>query len=650
MGRGGPQQVLDLLVGEGQRAIADLTDALHAVLAEPASVTVTARDGSRRSAGPQATASSLARLVGSGHQISFPARALRGNPLTALAQLATATAREVRYGTIGWRRDPAVGWKQVDLPRRARPAPPVSLVPTSSTAAAIPPADQVIVLGHPRDVPAAPLAVSALLATLPKPSTTASTLVSLPPLAALTCANRAHYQEALLRLNEEQSRGRQLTSDEEAWCAAYRRLAHAATPQAVAPFQVPNAATDALVAPATAKDEQKAANRALFEAAKAKQSNRERRSAALETLQALIGAGVELTERQLSQLVKLEAADERDRRDQRRIDREFDAAVVERARLVTTARRSRPLNAPVPVIPGPVHTAKGAFLLFPKGIDPHDVAAMADWMQRGFNLRRSKVQSSLVDLQVACPEGSSTDRVWMQYVARRICWAIGRDPDHDVVVASHEPALHPPSKVDGKPIHPHFHMAIRVCSDDGTTWRCPNIHLVIQRELEAINCARGWQLTTSSAAKGRQAQWYAPGSKKMGWTLDGVFSAADSPEAVARVAAEPVPSDPWSRPSAGIVIVNAQFSERRKALREADERAFVAASAQVEDLLRQVERAGITLTCDERGGLLLRYFSGTSTQPRSPRDQLLADLARAVVVRDCHACSVIVHRLLYYSQ
>lgn len=638
-------------VGDGPRLIDQLTEAFKEALKDATLAQVIGSDGVIRPAGSQATPAMLARMVCRGDTVRLPLSAFRGEPYGSVAQVAMLAGREVWHGQRAWRPAADFTWSEAPpVPSALQTRENLDTRPTG-TLAPDPSVDgPVVYIGaaaphryqQPAVRPNPPVAVVPIL----PPRTT----VSLPSLATLTLASRAHFDETGRHLDSLVSSGSRLTVEEQAWRSAYSQAIKLLVEPPAEPTQ-PSPPKGAATGRKSARVNQKLVSDAAYAVAKAKKSNRERRQERLKALDATAAAGTPLSESERRLRDKLETQEAYDRKNQFTINRKFDQAVGRRAYLVEMAYRlveeCAAIKTESPIVP----TAKGAFLLYPRGQDPHDVKAMADWMQRGFNLRSTKIRSPIIDFQISWPHGSPTDREWMRHVVRRVVLAMGRDPDRDVLAASHEPGIHPVSSADGQPIHPHVHVTVRVCSDDGATWRCPNLHLLAQREMESINRARGWPLTTSAVGKGAQQRWYTPEhSRKIGWSINGVHTSTDDPAEVARVAREPRPDDRWQRPSAGLLITNAQFSERREALRKADERAFVAASIVVADVLQQLKVAGINLPRDDRGQIMLRYYGANPSQPRSATDQLMVQLSRAVMERDRAACSAIVHRIIYYSQ
>ena len=390
-------------------------------------------------------------------------------------------------------------------------------------------------------------------------------------------------------------------------------------------------------------------NQVLYRNCAAQLSSHAQRKLLLNTQQERCEAGTSSTD-QIRYRDCLQTLVQRDERHQPRIDAALRKAVERRSELIREARRSAHMVETASDFP---ETDKGCFLVTPRGVDPFDLEEVDAWMNSGFKRRQAAVRNPLVDFQISMSHGAEHDREWQRYVVRRICRAIGRDPDRHVVAAAHEPERHPPSKKDGKPVHPHAHVAVLTCNEDGSVWQVRNLHLVVQRELEAINHERGWyQLTTSAVAKGRQDWWYTPAGSatRIGWTTitrtARTFTATDSSECVRDVACEPVPEEGWRRPGAGLFVFNAQESPKRERLRRHDQRRFADAQATVDQLLTSCGHLGIVLPRDDRGRILLQYFSGAS----APVSSVQVQLAHAVVKRDAAATAVLARRLLYFSE
>ena len=468
--------------------------------------------------------------------------------------------------------------------------------------------------------------------------------LSLPSLPVNGDGLDSRHRELHAVLRRLEAAGTSLAAEERSWLDQYTALlAHMEN-------KVTTEAPKPAIKDQTSPDpEQQAKNTKLFEQERRKRSNHAVRQERLAKLLATCSVRP-LTEKEQRQISMLQRLVARDAANQSRIDRLLDDAVDRRAHLVTTQRGK--MKAVPSAIPSPaIRTRKGAYIIYPAGIDPRDQEAVAAWLMEGFNKHLSKATSPMVDFQITFSDSASMDREWTTYVVRRICRAIGRDPDKYAIAATHEPDVHAPSKIDGKPIQPHSHIAVLTCNADGSLWRCPNMHLVIQRELAAIDRERGWALTTSSVAKGRQAYWYSEkGSATIGWTVGGQHYSTDGVEATTAVASEVVPADIWSRPGAGMVVINAQHSARRDALRRQDARELATASAAVESLLGEARRRKIDLPLDKRGRIMLRYFSGSQwASSLDATDRLLADLARAVLKRDAVASALVSKRIDYYG-
>jgi hypothetical protein len=389
-------------------------------------------------------------------------------------------------------------------------------------------------------------------------------------------------------------------------------------------------------------------NHSIYLQCAAKLSCHTRRQKAVAPLQRKIVVGT-ASQRDVQRRDQLTALIIRDNKNQARIDSALNAAVTRRCQIIQLVRK--------PVMPirtkhDFLETDKGCFLVTPIGVDPFDLEAVGSWMHSGFDNRQAKVSSPIINFQITMSDGAEHDREWQRYIIRRISRAIGRDPDHHVFAAAHEPNRHAPSKKDGNHIQPHAHVAIRTCDDDGTVWQVKNLHLVVQRELEAVNRERGWnQLTTSAVAKGRQAWWYTPeGSSRMGWTMISktgrTFTPADSIQAARAVVLEQMPNETWRRPGAGIFVFNAQNSERRVRLRRQDQQKFVAANKDVEALLEMCAQQSIALPQNDDGVIRLRYFSDKGLRVASVE----ARLAQAVVLRDEAGTAVLAKRILYFSE
>lgn len=394
--------------------------------------------------------------------------------------------------------------------------------------------------------------------------------------------------------------------------------------------------------------ERKRLNQALYQACAASVSCHDERRQRFEKLDQRVREGL-ATKKEAQWRNGLAALIQRDAKHQVGIDIQLSAAVEARCQLVQQIRAGRqPDQLPKKFI----ETKKGCFLVTPIGIDPFDLDEIAKWLHVGFRQKQAAVKSPVVDFQISWSDGAQHDREWMRYVVRRICRVIGRDPDHHVFAAAHEPDRHGPSKVDGKPVQPHAHIAVLTCNPDGIIWRCQNIHLVIQRELESINRERGWnRLTTASVAKGRQPYWYTKeGSARIGWSTISsqgrTFTPSDCAVALADLAREPVPNEGWRRPGAGIIVFNAQDSERRLALRRKDQARFSATQAQIEMIMAEQGKVDHHRHIDEHGRILLRYFSGSA----QPGDDLNSRLVRAVMQRDQAGTALLAHRILYFFE
>ncbi len=546
--------------------------------------------------------------------------------LALIGKLGFVTASRIAHGAHRWERSP-----QGLLSRNGhygnQPRPFAAAAGKSST-------------------PPVALATWSVVLSLPVPRrlTASRPALSLPVLPASADGLDQRHRELHAVLRRLEADGTPLVVDERSWLDRYgsllARAASKVTPEAPRPSMKVQASVD---------QERLAQNKKLFNQERRKHSNHAVRQKRLAKL-LVISSGRPLNEKEQGQIRMLQRLIARDAANQSRIDRLLDAAVDRRTRLVTTQRREvSGLSASLP--PPAIPTRKGAYIVYPAGIDPRDQDAVASWLMEGFNKHLSKATSPMVDFQITFSDSASMDREWVTYVVRRICRAIGRDPCKHVIAATHEPGVHGPSKIDGKPIQPHSHVAVLTCNADGTLWRCPNMHLVIQRELAAIDRERGWALTTSSVAKGRQAYWYSEkGSASIGWTVGGQHHSTDSVEATRAVASECVPADVWARPGAGMVVINAQHSARREVLRRKDARELAAASMQVDKLLSEARRRNIDLPQDKRGRIMLRYFSGSQwASSLNAADRLLADLARAVLRRDAVASSLVSRRIDYYG-
>lgn len=452
--------------------------------------------------------------------------------------------------------------------------------------------------------------------------------------AAASASDIRRYQ-ALLAAPPTQLR---IASDE-AWITQYRD--QRATRRKKKKSSAAPPVDLALVTPAA----QQARNTLLATICRAKNSNHMRRKNALDHITPSNANAQEPVA-----TAALAAAVERDQHHGHQIDRLLWGAVLRRRDRVESLSMFAESQEEQPCI----ETDKGAWLVYPRGTDPHDPQTQMGWMYAGFALKQANVRSPLVDFQITWSDMAQMDRTWMRYIIRRICRAIGRDPDRDVLAASHEPDIHGPSTKDGKPIQPHAHVAVRTCNPDGSVWRCQNLHLVVQRELEAINAQRGWEaLSTAAVAKGRQQHWYTPrGEHKIGWTTithqARVFTQTDDPAQVLAVAQEPFPAHAWSRPGAGIIVFNAQGSETRTKLRQQDLRRLARAERELNEAMSAVCDVAPDILNHIVGGCVqLAYFARPSSPQAAAAYQRLVD---AVLRRDDAAITYYAGRLRYFSE
>ena len=116
------------------------------------------------------------------------------------------------------------------------------------------------------------------------------------------------------------------------------------------------------------------------------------------------------------------------------------------------------------------------------------------------------------------------------------------------------------------------------------------------------------------------------------------------------MARERVPADQLRRPGAGIVVINAQNSARRLALRRADEKVLAEVGAKIVEVMERLKAKSYTLPMDDRGLITLKYYSGdTFARATAPIEKLLAELSQAVLRRDRAVIDLICKRLDYYK-
>jgi hypothetical protein len=609
--------LVQVVVGRGPAERVALVASLRELLrsSPPGSLRLTSADGQEEEVQAPTDADLVVQaILDQGGRLSWTFASGSDEAVAQLARLAFGSAKRLTHGANVWARDRG-GRLALGLP--ALPA-----LPASSHGEGI--AEQVTPAPRPDYV------LEIVAPPMPRrlPVTGGVPLSVLP--VSWTDLTEADRQCADRLAGEERTGGPLAPADRE-WLATYANLLREKEAE-------------------RARQKAEEANQERFGCERAKRSNHQVRVDRRDELEKLESAG-EASQREQDAIIQLAKVIARDERFQASIDKAFSHAVEARCHLVTSIRaRMIPdafINGSAPII-----TSKGAYIVFPKGFDPRLRSAKAAWLANGFEKRTSKVQNPSVDFQISCSHAADLDREWITYVVRRVSRSVGRDPDRDVLAATHEPDKHAPSKEDGEAIHVHAHVTFRVCDDDGRTWRCGNMHLAIQRELEAINRERGWGLTTSSVAKGRQSGWYTPkGSRRIGWSIDGVFTSCDSDEATRDVARERVPADQQRRPGAGIVVVNAQNSARRLALRRADEKALAEAGAKVVDVMERLKAKGYILPMDARGLITLDYYSGDAfARASSPIEMLLAELSQAVLRRDRSAIDLICKRLDYYEE
>lgn len=639
-----------LLVRRDPRAVAGLEAGLRRVLAMDglSGVRLESRAGAAIPIAPDASVRSLVMaILEDGASLFWVMPSATVDRLTMVSDMAMVAGRMIAHGAHRWQCTPNGAWQRTGAVRSlAQP-----------------------LMGKPTASPPTSATTREVLISIPIPQRavvrrTAIDLPALPLLAANLLDRHRQLFQTLSRLDQS---GTALEADERAWLGRYAVLLNEAaaadtqaapsSPTASQLISEPSAeaakaepAAEPAPSAAGAPQASAEANQALFNRDRAKISNHDRRKARLHELIAW-STQRPLTIKERQEQRRLHFLVARDDAHQKPIDRMLDDSVERRAHLVAVTRAQvrpeefRKSQHPIP-------TKKGAFLVFPRGIDPSDDEAMAQWLMEGYARKRGRVTSPMVDFQITWSQDAAMDREWMAYVIRRVCIAIGRDPNVHVFAASHEPDIHPHSAQDGKPIQPHAHVMVLTCNPDGSTWRCPNLHLVAQIELESLNRERGWGLTSSAVAKGAQKFWYTPkGSAKIGWTVGGVFTPTDGAEATRAAAREFVPSRPQSRPGAGLIVINQQHSPRREALRRQDMLDLAKASAEVNRLLTQAKHQHLPLPQDELGRVRLRYYSGEqrTSGALSPSDQTLADLAYATIRRDAAASRIITKKIDYYS-
>jgi hypothetical protein len=174
-----------------------------------------------------------------------------------------------------------------------------------------------------------------------------------------------------------------------------------------------------------------------------------------------------------------------------------------------------------------------------------------------------------VSLVVSLPSGSTPSRQYLQYISRRVVVAIGRDPDRHVVACAHTPDRHPTPGADGQPIQPHVHITIATFDPlSGEHWRCPHLHIVIQRELAAIDLERPVTSSAAPAVAGGKKLGLLCGPDRLKCRLESVDGTTrtislDSAAIVAAKAAIGQPHKLEVEPASGLVVTRPAITPER---------------------------------------------------------------------------------------
>jgi hypothetical protein len=208
-----------------------------------------------------------------------------------------------------------------------------------------------------------------------------------------------------------------------------------------------------------------------------------------------------------------------------------------------------------------VGTTKGAVILAPYGCTSASPRELHDHLTAGVALHpRSQSLAPVTRLVISLPSGTQPSPAYLQYISCRVSVAIGRDPERHVVACAHLPDVHPPSDADGKAIHPHVHMTVAAFDPEtGAHWRCPHLHVVIERELAAINAMFGQDSNACPAVAGGRSLGLLLGPDRLHMEserVDGtvLHASLDNDVIVAAKAAIPVPSGIEHEPPAGLVV------------------------------------------------------------------------------------------------
>jgi hypothetical protein len=174
--------------------------------------------------------------------------------------------------------------------------------------------------------------------------------------------------------------------------------------------------------------------------------------------------------------------------------------------VVTRIADARQMRASVRVAHPIVPSAKGYVVVAPGGATCASTQRLASIITAGVAIHpRGASRAATVNMVVTLPSGSTPTTEYLQYIARRVTVAVGRNPDLHAVACVHVPARHVEPGADGKPIQPHIHMTLATFDPiTGTAWRCPHLHIVVQRELVAIDLERCGESHAPAVAAGKK--------------------------------------------------------------------------------------------------------------------------------------------------
>lgn len=228
--------------------------------------------------------------------------------------------------------------------------------------------------------------------------------------------------------------------------------------------------------------------------------------------------------------------------------------------VATRIADARQMCASVRVAHPIVASPKGYVVVAPGGATCASPQQWASILTAGVAIHpRGASRAATVSLVVTLPSGSTPTTEYLQYIARRVIVAVGRNPDLHAVACVHVPERHVKPGADGKPIQPHIHMTLATFDPiTGTAWRCPHMHIVVQRELVAIDLERCGESHAPAVAAGKKLGllYGTDRLKYISETVDGKKSAhsLDGEAIIADKAGIIPPKTLRCEPSAGLVV------------------------------------------------------------------------------------------------